>query len=95
MAENFIFTLNAVLPIFIMIALGYFFKYIKLINDEFISTANKFVYVAALTSYLFRSTAVTNFHEIIDIKFIIFIESNHIKYIKLYCLNIFRENKVR
>ena len=73
MAENFIFTLNAVLPIFIMIALGYFFKYIKLINDEFISTANKFVYVAALTSYLFRSTAVTNFHEIIDIKFIIFI----------------------
>ena len=49
MAENFIFTLNAVLPIFIMIALGYFFKYIKLINDEFISTANKFVYVASLT----------------------------------------------
>ncbi|MCP1225552.1 AEC family transporter [Sebaldella sp. S0638] len=73
MIDNFIFTINAVLPVFIMISLGYIFKRINLINENFISTANKFVYMAAITAYLFRSTAMTNFHEIIDLKFILFI----------------------
>ena len=73
MIDNFIFTINAVLPVFIMISLGYAFKRINLINENFISTANKFVYMAALTAYLFRSTAATNFHEIMDLKFILFI----------------------
>jgi predicted permease len=73
MIDNFIFTINAVLPVFIMISLGYFFKRINLINENFISTANKFVYMAAITAYLFRSTAMTNFHEIMDLKFIFFI----------------------
>ena len=73
MIDNFIFTINAVLPVFIMILLGYIFKRINLINENFISTANKFVYMAAITAYLFRSTAMTNFHEIMDLKFILFI----------------------
>ena len=73
MIDNFIFTINAVLPVFIMISLGYIFKRINLINENFISTANKFVYMAAITAYLFRSTAMTNFHEIMDLKFILFI----------------------
>ena len=75
MIDNFIFTINAVLPVFIMILLGYIFKRINLINENFISTANKFVYMAAITAYLFRSTAMTNFHEIMDLKFIFFIIS--------------------
>lgn len=73
MIDNFIFTINAVLPVFIMISLGYIFKRINLINENFISTANKFVYMAAITAYLFRSTARTDFHEIMDLKFIFFI----------------------
>ena len=73
MIDNFIFTINAVLPVFIMISLGYIFKRINLINENFISTANKFVYMATITAYLFRSTAMTNFHEIMDLKFILFI----------------------
>lgn len=75
MIDNFIFTINAVLPVFIMILLGYIFRRINLINENFISTANKFVYMAAITAYLFRSTAMTNFHEIMDLKFIFFIIS--------------------
>lgn len=78
MINNFIFTLNAVMPIFIMILLGYFFRRIRLIDENFINTANKFVYTSAITSYLFRSTAMSDFHNIIDLKFILFITASTI-----------------
>lgn len=51
--EIFLFAFNAVMPIVLLILLGYFLKRIKLFNDNFISTANKFVFNVALPVLLF------------------------------------------
>lgn len=51
--DTFIFALNAVLPIIILMIFGYILKHIGFINDNFVSIGNKFVYRIALPVLLF------------------------------------------
>ncbi|MBR5496439.1 MAG: AEC family transporter [Clostridia bacterium] len=51
--QIFLFSFNAVMPIVLLILLGYLLKRIKLFNDYFVSTANKFVFNVALPVLLF------------------------------------------
>lgn len=51
--DTLLFAINAVLPIILLIALGYLLKHYKFVNENFISIANKFVYRIALPSLLF------------------------------------------
>lgn len=53
LGKIFLFSFNAVMPIVLLILLGYFLKHIKLIDDSFLSVANKFVFNAALPVLLF------------------------------------------
>lgn len=51
--EIFLFSFNGIMPIVMLILSGYFLKRIKLFNDNFVSTANKFVFNVALPVLLF------------------------------------------
>ena len=51
--ENLIYSLNATIPIFLVMVLGYLFYKGKLLNDNFVSIANKFVFQVALPVMLF------------------------------------------
>lgn len=51
--ETFIFSANAVLPIILLIILGYYLKQIRFYDDSFLKTANKFVFKIALPTLLF------------------------------------------
>lgn len=51
--DIFLFSFNAVMPIVLLIVLGYFLKRIKFLNDNFISMANKFVFNVSLPVLLF------------------------------------------
>lgn len=51
--DIFLFSFNAVMPIVLLIVLGYFLKRIKFLNDNFISVANKFVFNVSLPVLLF------------------------------------------
>jgi len=51
--NSFVFALTAVLPIIIMVAIGYLLKRIKLINDSFVKMANKLVFHIFLPAMLF------------------------------------------
>lgn len=51
--DTFIFSLNAVLPIILVIGLGYFLKKIHLFDKSFLSVANKVVFKVALPVMLF------------------------------------------
>ena len=53
LGEIFLFAFNAVMPIVLLILLGYFLKRIKLFNDSFLSVANKFVFNVSLPVLLF------------------------------------------
>nr|WP_302600294.1 AEC family transporter [uncultured Cellulosilyticum sp.] len=51
--ETFIFAANAVLPIILLIILGYYLKQIHFYDDYFLRIANKFVFKIALPILLF------------------------------------------
>ena len=51
--DDLIFSLNATLPIFIMMMLGYFLRRIGLVTQEFADSANTFVFKICLPLVLF------------------------------------------
>ena len=53
--DTLLFALNAVLPILLLITLGYFLRKIKFYDGSFLKTANKFVFRVALPVLLFYS----------------------------------------
>jgi len=54
--STLLFALNAVLPILLLIGLGYFLKKVSFINENFLSVGNKFVFTVALPTLLFFTT---------------------------------------
>ena len=58
--DNFIFSLNLTIPIFLVILLGYILRKIGLINENFVSIANKYVFKCALPVMLFQDIAFTD-----------------------------------
>ncbi|MEJ2193886.1 MAG: hypothetical protein P8X73_03380 [Ignavibacteriaceae bacterium] len=44
MIDNIIFTANIVAPVFLIIALGYFLKKIKIINEQFVTITSKLLF---------------------------------------------------
>lgn len=57
MLENFIYSANTVLPIFVMVVLGYVLKHKKFFDDLFFAQCEKFVFKIALPCMLFLEVA--------------------------------------
>ncbi|MDC7288586.1 AEC family transporter [Blautia schinkii] len=70
--QNLIFCLNATIPIFLTLILGFFFRRINLFDDAFVSRMNKFVFSAALPALLFQDISNADFYEVWDGKMVIF-----------------------
>lgn len=70
--ENFIFSLNASLPIFLTIIIGWFLMRFGIFNKEFTSVADKFVFKIALPLYVFKDIATADIYEMFDPRFVIF-----------------------
>jgi len=69
MLANFIFSINAVAPLFLMLFLGYTFKKLEFISGGFVSSGNKVVFYVALPATLFRSVYNAQLGEILDMRF--------------------------
>lgn len=70
--ENFIFSLNATLPIFLIILFGWFLMQIGLFNKEFTTVADRYVFKVALPLLCFKDIATANIREMFSIKFVLF-----------------------
>lgn len=70
--SNFIFALNATVPVFLIILLGFFLQKIGFLNDRFNNTADAFVFRCALPVSLFRSIAGMDFYGDFDLRFCLF-----------------------
>jgi len=70
--ENLIFSLNSTVPVFLLIILGWFLMQIKLLNKDFTSVADKYVFKVALPVLLFKDIATANIHENFQLKFVLF-----------------------
>ena len=70
--ENLIFSLNATIPIFLMMLLGMLFRKLGWMDEVFAAKMNKFVFLVPLPMLLFEQLATVDFSEVWDIKFILF-----------------------
>ena len=70
--DNLVFSLNATVPIFLMMILGLFFNKIGWMDEEFANKINKFVFRIPLPVLLFGDLAVVDIKEAWDTKFVIF-----------------------
>ena len=70
--DNLVFSLNATVPIFLMMILGLFFNKIGWMDEEFANKMNKFVFRIPLPVLLFGDLAVVDIKEAWNTKFVIF-----------------------
>lgn len=70
--SNLIYSINATLPIFLLIILGKVLKTTKIINDEFTKTADRYVFRIALPSLLFSDLTENNVGSAFDGKYVLF-----------------------
>ena len=70
--ENLIISLNATIPIFLMMLLGMLFRKLGWMDEVFAAKMNKFVFLVPLPVLLFEQLATVDFSEVWDIKFILF-----------------------
>ncbi len=70
--DNLYFSLNATLPIFALMVLGYIFRKMGLIDDKAASWMNKFVFKVALPVLVFKDLAGQDFAGTWNGKFVLF-----------------------
>lgn len=70
--ENFIFSINATIPIFLIMLLGYILKRIGFLTEEFATAMNKYVFVVALPVMLFQDIASSDVSKEMNVKFFLF-----------------------
>lgn len=70
--SSFVFALNATLPVFLVILLGWFLMRIHLLNDAFLKAADQYVFKCALPVSLFLSIAKMDLYSDFDPKFCLF-----------------------
>lgn len=71
--EDLLFTANIVVPVFIIVALGYLLRRKNLINDNFVSLSSKIVFNVSLPVLIFVEIAKINLNVILDFKLILFV----------------------
>ncbi|SFA79033.1 hypothetical protein SAMN05216249_102159 [Acetitomaculum ruminis DSM 5522] len=69
--DSFIYSINATIPVFIVMVLGMFLKKTGMLTDEFIDSGNKFNFKVTLPCLLLRDMANTDFNIGKDLYFII------------------------
>lgn len=70
--ENFIFSLNSTMPVFLVILLGYILKVKKFLSVEFADMANKLCFNIALPVMLYQDISKTNVREDMNIRFFLY-----------------------
>lgn len=72
MLENFIYSINVTLPIFLVMVLGWFLKQKGMLSEEFVNVANKFNFSVTLPFMVFRDIAAVDIRAVFDLKYVLF-----------------------
>lgn len=73
MFENFMFSVNAIVPIFTLIAFGYYLRQKNVVNDTTIKQMNNVVFNYALPSMLFLNISASSVRDNFDVGFLAWI----------------------
>jgi predicted permease len=85
------------MPVFLIVAVGYFIKKIHLINDDFVNTAIKFNFRVGLSTLIFKNIYKSNLSEEFNVKLVAFAFLCIVGSVVLLCLivPIFIKDKKR
>ncbi len=72
MLDNLVFSLNATIPLFLVMAVGYLVSRLKIVNDNFIKNANDFNFKVTLPALLYVDMASTDFRTVFDLEFLLY-----------------------
>ncbi len=70
--ENFIYSIEVTLPIFLVMVIGYILKQIGILNEDFVTVANRFNFKVTLPFMLFKDIAGVDIKAVFDIKYVLF-----------------------
>lgn len=70
--EQLLFSLNATVPIFLVMVIGYFLRRIKMLDEPFIKTLNTFNFKVTLPFLVFKDIAESDFYAVWDTKYVCF-----------------------
>lgn len=70
--DSFIYSLNATIPIFLVMIIGGLIKKWGIIDDNFVNKANKYVFSVALPFLLFKDIAESDIRLQFDIRFVLY-----------------------
>ena len=71
--ENFLFTINVVAPVFLLVALGYFLKKIDVVDTKFVVITSKFVFNVSLPALVFIKISTIPVQDVLRVGEIIFV----------------------
>lgn len=70
--DSLIYSLNATIPVFLVILIGYFLKHAGMLNDGFVKTSNKFNFKVTLPALLFVDLSTTDIIAEFDVKYVFY-----------------------
>lgn len=70
--ENFIYSVNVTFPIFLVMVIGYILRQIGMLNDNFVTVANKFNFKVTLPFMLFRDISSVDIKAVFDWRYVLF-----------------------
>ena len=70
--ENFIFSINVTIPIFLVMVLGWCLKQANMLNSNFVTVANKFNFKVTLPFMLFRDISAVDIRAVFDLEYVLF-----------------------
>ncbi len=78
MFENILFTANIVAPVFLIIAVGYFARRLRIINEVFVDVTSKFVFQISLPVFIFFKISELDLSQALELNQIGYIYSGTI-----------------
>lgn len=70
--EQLLFSLNATVPIFLVMVIGYILRQCRVVDEPFVKTLNKFNYRITLPALLFKDIAESDFYSVWDGSYVLY-----------------------
>ncbi len=70
--SDFIFSVNVTFPIFLVMVIGWVLHQIGMLDDHFVTVANRFNFKVTLPFMLFRDIASVEISKVFDLKFVLY-----------------------
>lgn len=70
--DNFIYSINATIPVFLVMLIGYWLKHKNILDEHFAAKANTFNFYITLPALLFQDIGQTDMRSNFDLKYVLF-----------------------